>query len=121
MTDNKRPDIPAILARTEKATKGPWKRGRTSYNNDPTFAMKAPLVWPGSYGAPICNFDRPGAPEKDWADMEFIVSAREDVPALVTWSKYLEEQLFKLYRAGHIDDVRYHAIVGTDTSTPIKE
>ncbi len=64
--------------RCEKATEGPWVLGKET-SIDGIF----PLVWPGVPGAPVCRFDRVGAPEKDLNDATFITHTRTDLPRVL--------------------------------------
>ena len=71
-------EIAEIQAREKAATSAPWYKGVYSPN---LYGGEGRCVSHG-VGAAICYFDRPGAPEKDEADQDFIVHARDDVPAL---------------------------------------
>jgi hypothetical protein len=73
-------EIAAIEARAEAATKGPWHKG--IYGPRRTDGCSQGLCVSHDIGAAICYFDRPGAPDKDEADQDFITNSREDIPNL---------------------------------------
>jgi len=87
-----RPDIDAIRAREAAATEGPWK-WRDDYKNDKSVYLRTESPdcflnsghW--SSKAPWVSRDR------DLKNANFIVHAREDIPALLAYVEEMEELL----------------------------
>lgn len=81
----KRPDVEGIWKRAIKATRGPWQQ------DDDAFVFSGYLNEHRNHPDRIvCDTDqlRPNAS----ADMDFIASARSDVPALCAYIQYLERK-----------------------------
>lgn len=90
-------DEAAIRERVEKATEGPWTEG-TFREHVPAIAHERNGLLVGHpKGAPICEMiQRPGLPEAEEADCDFIAHARTDVPALLDSNAALRGEVERL-------------------------
>lgn len=88
-----KPNLPAIRARAEKATKGPWKaeldeetwgsaRGAVRGPNGLDYIALLSAICPETEGDPL-----------DWRDAIFIAHSRTDIPDLLAYVEELEKTL----------------------------